>query len=138
MTILVAVADDDLRRQVVEIGVEMGRAFDEPLYVVHLTEDEVADAEARRIRTELTEELADSGITYDVAVEHTGFTRGRGGKATGRRLAEIASDVTITHIVVGHHSKRALQSLTEGSTAVAVAKAASVPVTVVPERLARE
>jgi nucleotide-binding universal stress UspA family protein len=133
MTVLVAVADDDLRERVVAVGIELGRAFEEPLYVVHLTADETADAEAREVRTEMDDRLADVGIDYDVAVEHAGFTRGRSGNATGKQLAEIASDVTISHIVVGHHTKRALRSFAEGSTAFAVAEAASVPVTVVPE-----
>jgi K+-sensing histidine kinase KdpD len=135
MTILVAVADDDLRERVVDVGIRLGRAFEEPLYVVHLTDDEVADADARETRSELAAHLADAGIEYDVAVEHAGFTRGRSGAATGKQVAEIASDVAITHIVVGHHTKHALRALAEGRTAFAVAEAASVPVTVVPESL---
>jgi nucleotide-binding universal stress UspA family protein len=135
MTILAAVADDDLRAQVLEVGIEMARAFGEPLYVVHLTDDEVADAEARQIRSEMSDRLTDAGIEYDVAVEHVGLTRGRSGKAAGKQLVEIASDVSISHLVVGHHTKRALRNLTEGSTAVTVADAASVPVTIVPETL---
>jgi nucleotide-binding universal stress UspA family protein len=135
MTVLVAIADDDLRERVVDVGTQLGRAFEEPLYVVHLTEDEVADGHAREVRAEIDDRLAGAEIEYDVAVEHAGLTRGRSGNATGRMLAEIASDVTISHIVVGHHTKRALRSLAEGSTAFAVAEAASVPVTVVPETL---
>lgn len=135
MTVLVAVADDGLRGRVVDVGIQLGRAFEEPLYVVHLTDDEVANVDARAIRSELATHLADAGVEYDVAVEHAGFTRGRSGTATGKQLAEIASDVAITHIVVGHHAKHALRTLAEGSTAFAVAEAASVPVTVVPETL---
>jgi nucleotide-binding universal stress UspA family protein len=133
MAILVAVADDDLKERVIDIGVEMGRAFEESLYVVHLTEDEIADAEARQVRTDIDARLEGADVEYDVAVEHMGVTRGRSGHATGRQLAEIASDVAIGHVVVGHHSKRALRSLAEGNTAMALAEAASVPVTVVPE-----
>lgn len=137
MTVLVAVADDDLRERVVDIGIELGRAFEEPLYVVHLTEDAEADAHTRQVRAEIEARLAalDAAVEYDVAVEHAGFSRGRRGNATGKQLAEIASDVAISHIVVGHHSKRLLRSVAQGSTAVAVAEAASVPVTVVPETL---
>jgi nucleotide-binding universal stress UspA family protein len=132
MTILVAVADDDLRDRVLAMGVELGTAFEEPLYVVHLTEDEVADGDTRTIRHEIEETLADSGVEYTVAVEHAGFTTGRSGRSTGKQLAEIAADVDISHVVVGHESKRALRSLAQGNTAFAVADATNIPVTIVP------
>lgn len=132
MTILVAVADDDLRDQVLTMGVRLGTAFEEPLYVVHLTEDEVADGDTRQTRHELEESLADTGVDYSVAVEHAGFTTGRSGRSTGKQLAEIAADVEISHVVVGHESKRALRSLARGNTAFAVADAANIPVTIVP------
>jgi nucleotide-binding universal stress UspA family protein len=138
MTVLVAVADDRVRRRVLGVAVELGRALGEDLYVVHLTDEPYADSEIRAVRDRLREDLLDSGVGFSVSIEHVEHGGTRPGTAVGRQLADIASDVDITHAVVGHRSKELLGRLLRGDTAFTVAEAANVPVTVVPEGVAED
>ncbi|MGM0604042.1 MAG: universal stress protein [Halobacteriota archaeon] len=133
MVVLVAVADDHVRDRVLSVALELGTSIDTELYVVHLTTDEVADGDARLIRDELQRTLADAPIDCTVAIEFVGRGGIRSGHRIGHTLVDIASDVEITHIVVGHTSKRLIQNLTQGNTAFAVADGADVPVTIVPD-----
>lgn len=133
MTVLVAVADDNIREQVLAVGIKLGRSLDRELYVVHLTDEELADNETRHVRDELRDELAGRGVAFSVAIEHLEREAARSSEAIGRQLAEIATDIDIDHAVVGHRSKGVVERLTAGNTAFAVADAATVPVTVVPE-----
>lgn len=130
MALLVAVADDDVSDRVLETGVQLGRAFGEPLSVVHLTTEEIAGATERELRDRLESTLSERSIEYSVELEHVA-----GGSATAvaDRLGEIAADTEIGHIVVGHRSKGLLGRLLTGNTAVEVARGANVPVTIVPE-----
>jgi nucleotide-binding universal stress UspA family protein len=133
MTVLVAVADDGMRQRVLDVAVGLGRAFGEDLYVVHLTDEEYADGERRAIRDRVREQLADADVEFSVSIEHVEHRGARASTTVGRQLADIASDVHITHAVVGHRSKELVGRLVKGDTAFAVAEAATVPVTVVPE-----
>jgi nucleotide-binding universal stress UspA family protein len=135
MTVLVAVADDAVRQRVLGVGVALGQALGEELYVVHLTDEEYADREIRAVRDRLRDELRDRGVAFSVSIEHVEHAGSRPGTAVGRQLADIASDVEITHVVVGHRSKELVGRLVRGDTAFALADAADVPVTVVPEGL---
>ncbi len=131
MALLVAVADDDVSDQVLETGVRLGQAFGESLSVVHLTAEETAGATERELRDRLESQLSGRQIEYSIALEHV--AGGGSAPAVGDRLAEIATDTGITHIVVGHRSKGLLGRLLTGNTAVEVARGANVPVTIVPE-----
>lgn len=131
MALLVAVADDDVSDQVLETGVRLGEAFGEPLSVVHLTTEQHADASDRAVRDKVKATLSGRPIEYSVGIEHVGG--GGSAPAVGDRLAEIATDTDISHIVVGQRSKGLLGRLLTGNTAVEVARATSVPVTIVPE-----
>jgi len=137
MVVLVAVADDAVRDQVLAVGIELGQALERGLYVVHLTDEELADNETRHVRDGLREELAGRGVAFSVAIEHLERDAAREGEAVGRQLADIASDVDVDHAVVGHRSKGVIERLTAGNTAFAVADAATVPVTIVPEGVDR-
>jgi nucleotide-binding universal stress UspA family protein len=134
MTLLVAVADDELRDAVLETAVELGAALETDLEVVHLTTDATADGDARAIRDQVRERLADAPVGVTVTLEHVEHETARSGTAVGRQIADIASDVAISHVVVGHRSKAVVERLVDGDTAFAVADAVSVPVTVVPPR----
>lgn len=133
MTILVAVANDAVSEEVLDTGVRLGAALDEELYVVHLLEDELADAQAKRVRDMLRTRLADETVVATVALEHVGRSGSREGTRIGHELLELASDVDITHIVMGHERKGLTGRLASGDAAFSVVEAASVPVTIVPD-----
>jgi len=130
MALLVAVADDDVSDRVLETGVQLGRAFGEPLSVVHLTAEETTGATERELRDRIESTLSERSIGYSVELEHVadGSTT-----AVADRLGGIAADTEVNHIVVGHRSKGLLGRLLTGNTAVEVARGANVPVTIVPE-----
>lgn len=135
MTVLVALADDPVSDKVLDAAVRLGTAFEEPLYVVHLTDREHASNDTRRLRDETVARLEGRGVEFSVAIEHASLGGVRSAGAVGRELAELASDVEITHIVTGHTSKALFERLREGTTAFTVADSANVPVTVVPEEV---
>jgi nucleotide-binding universal stress UspA family protein len=132
MTILAAVADDAGRERVLDVAVDLGHGLDQDVYVVHLVGDASAGADARRLRDEVREYLADAGVASTVAVEAISHTSARPGPRIARELIDAAADVEITHIVMGHAPKGLFERLTEGSTAFAVADETSLPVTIVP------
>ena len=129
MALLVAVADD-VSDRVLETGVRLGRAFGEPLSVVHLTAEETAGATERELRDRIESTLSERSIEYSVELEYVadGSTT-----AVADQLGEIAADTEVNHIVVGHRSKGLLGRLLTGNTAVEVARGADIPVTIVPE-----
>jgi nucleotide-binding universal stress UspA family protein len=133
VTILVAIADDATRDGVIDVALRLGRAAGEELYVVHLVEDEVADADAKRIRRELRRRFVDEDIVSTISIEYIGHTGRRSGSRIGRELIDIASDVSISHIVMGHVSKPLVRNIRQGNTAFTVVNDASVPVTIVTE-----
>ena len=138
MTVLVAVTDDGMADAVVDTGVRLGRAFEEELYVVYLTEAETASAETREMRDDLRADLDARGVPFSVGIEHVEHVTPRSSRAVGRQLADIATDVDISHVVVGHRSKAFLGRLVTGDVAFTLAETADVPVTVVPDPLASE
>jgi len=138
MTVLVAVSNDGMQEAVIDTGVRLGRGFEQELYVVYVTEEETASSRAREIRDELREDLETRGVPFSVAIEHVEHVNPRSGRAVGKQLADIASDVRITHVVVGHRSKALLNRLVSGDVAFTLAETAEVPVTVVPDPLASE
>jgi len=132
MTILVAVADDTASSHVLEAAVELGVGLNQPLYVVHLVADEIADATAERVRDGLRDYLDDEPVDATVALEYVGRFSTRPGPRIARELLEIATDVEITHIVMGHEPKGFGGRLRSGDAAFAVVDRATVPVTIVP------
>jgi len=132
MTILVAAADDEASSRVIDTAVTLGVALDTPLYVVHLVDDTDADRAAERMRDGLTDRLADEPVEATVALEYVGRHSRRPGARIAHELLEIAEDVHITHIVMGHEPKGLRGRLRSGDAAVAVINEATVPVTVVP------
>lgn len=138
MTILVPVATGPLRSEVLDTAIELAECFDQELYVVHMVDDNDADSGAKRVRDDLRAELADVDVAVTVSLEHVSRRDLRQGSRIGQEVVDIATDVGITHIVMGHRSRGTLAGLTRGSTAFSVADQASVPVTVVPESAAHE
>jgi len=133
MVILVAVALDPLRRQVLDVAAELGRGLDEALYLVHFTDEQTAGAEARDLRNDLQQRMSDRDVAATVSIEHASHGGLRRGTQIGQCLLDLAADVEVSHIVMGHTSKGPLGSLTERNAAFAVADDAPVPVTVVPD-----
>ena len=132
MTILVAVADDPMRDRVLDVALDLGRGLDHDLYVLHLVDGASADTEARRLRDEVREYVADAAVAATVSVEQISHTGARSGTRTAQELLDAAADVDISHIVMGHSSKGLLGNLKDGSTAFAVADRAEIPVTIIP------
>lgn len=133
MSILVAIADDELRTHVLGAAITLGKALDDELYVVHVTDEEGATVDTRNLADEIRNELVGRGVEFSVAIEYVESPTRRSGTAVGQRLASIADDEEITHAVVGHQAKDRIERLLGGDVAFSVAEAASVPVTIVPE-----
>lgn len=137
MTILVAVTDDQVSGSVVDVATKLGTALDEELYVVHLTDNEYANTHERRIRDDVRAQFEERNVDCEVGIEYLNRSGLRTSAAVGRQLADLAEDVTISHVVIGHRSKSRLAELTTGHTGKVVADGAHVPVTIVPEDLDR-
>jgi len=132
MTILVAVADDGAASRVIDTAVTLGEALSTPLYVVHLVGEAHADRTAERMRDALENRLDDEPVESRVALEYVGRHSRRPGARIAHELLEIAADVDITHIVMGHEPKGLRGRLRSGDVAFAVVNETTVPVTVVP------
>lgn len=133
MTILVAVSRDHVREKVIDMGLRLGKAFDQELYVVHLLDDDNPTTDPSQIRAELRERVLGENVVATVAVESVDPALVRAGPRLGRELLDLAEDDDITHIVVGHTSQGLVDNITRGNTAFTVADAAPVPVTIIPE-----
>lgn len=133
MVILVAIGADEMQPAVLDAAVEAGQAFGEKLYVVHLTADREASGAERQVRTVIQNRLENEPVSYSVSLEHGNRSGKRSGGALGQQLADIATDVEISRIIVGHRSKGLSRKLVDGNTAFGIIAAADVPVTVVPE-----
>ncbi|MFC6976853.1 universal stress protein [Halomicroarcula sp. GCM10025709] len=132
MTILVAIADDAARDRVLDTATELGTGLDRDLYIVHLVEQQTANPKARRIREEIRERTSDAAVVSTISVEYITHQGSRSATRTARELLDIAADVDITHIVMGHLSKGVVENITQGNTAFAVVDESTVPVTIVP------
>jgi len=133
MTILVAIANDSVSPAVIDTAVRLADGLDEELYVVHLVDENTADGTAMQLRDEMRDRFRDATVVATVAIEHVGRSAMRSGTRIGNELLELAADVDIQHIVMGHEPKGLAGRLREGDAAVAVIDAADVPVTIVPE-----
>jgi nucleotide-binding universal stress UspA family protein len=133
MTILVSVADDQIRERVLDVAVDLGRGLDNDLYILHLVDSSSADTDAKRLRDEVREYIADADVPATVSVEQISHTGPRSGTRTAQELLDAAADVHISHIVMGHTSKGLLGNLKDGSTAFAVVDRADIPVTIVSD-----
>lgn len=131
MVVLVAIGADEMQPAVLDEAVELAKAFDEGLYVVHLTAGTEASAAERNIRNEIQNRLENEQVTYSISLEHGNRSGKRSGEALGQQLADIATDVDISRIVIGYRSKGFPRNLVDGNTAFAVIAATDVPVTVV-------
>jgi nucleotide-binding universal stress UspA family protein len=133
MAILVAISDDDRFEAVLETAARLAETMDQSLTVAHVTANRTASGAERSFRDDIRSFLADSGLETEIALEHLDRSGLRSGTAIGKQLVELADDVEIDHIVVGHRSKSHLTALRDGHTGFVVAEGASVPVTIVPE-----
>lgn len=133
MTILVAIDHDSVQDAVVDVAVDLAKGLDQELYVVHLVDREVADSTAMAVRDELRERFAEENVVATVALEHNSHSGARSSSRIGHELVDLATDVDISHVVMGHSTKGLFRQLTEGSTAFSVVAAVDVPVTIVPD-----
>lgn len=133
MTILVAIDHDSVQDAVINVAIDLARGLDQELYVVHLVDSAVADSTAKAVRDEIRERFAGENVVATVALEHNSHGGARSSSRIGHELVDLASDVEISHIVMGHSTKGLFRQLTQGSTAFSVVAAVEVPVTIVPD-----
>ncbi|MFB6200696.1 MAG: universal stress protein [Halorhabdus sp.] len=139
MVLLVPLAASiQLRETVLNVAIELGDGLNQDLYVVHLVETDTAASADRDVRDDIRAQLSDTAVSATVALEHVGHWSPRPAARVGRDVLELARDVQVTHIVMGHTSKGVLAELAHGSTVEAVIDEAPVPVTVVSEHVARD
>ncbi|WP_181686213.1 universal stress protein [Halorhabdus salina] len=135
MAILVPIAaNSGLGDEVLDVAVTLANGLDEELYVVHIVTDE-ARMEDKRIRDALRETVVDAEVPATVSLEQVGHWAPRPRARIGQDILELAEDVDVSHIVMGHTAKGVLEELTQGSAVEAVVDNAPVPVTVVSERV---
>jgi len=84
------------------------------------------------MRDDLRERLADAPVVSTVSLEHVGRLGSRQEKRIGQELLELAADVDVSQIVMGHQAKGISGRLWSGDAAFAVVDGATVPVTIVP------
>lgn len=132
MAVLVAIGDDDQSEAVLGVAAGLAAALEQQLTAVHLT-DETASKRDRELRDEIQSALAETDIESAVELEHLNRSGLRSGTAVAKQLVDIAAEVDIEHIVIGHRSKTRLAELRDGHTGFAVAREAPVPVTIVSE-----
>jgi K+-sensing histidine kinase KdpD len=133
VSILVAVSDDDDFETVLTVGVRLAAGLEQGLRVTHITEEENASGRERAFRDDIEAFLSETDVSVAVDLEHLSRGGLRSGTAIGKQLLELAEDVDIEHVVIGHHSKDRLRAASEGHTDFVVAESAGVPVTIVPE-----
>ena len=132
MTILVAVSDDDSYEPVLTTAVRLAAGLNQPLRVTHITETDSASGAERAFRDDVRAFLAETEVDVEVDLEHLERGGLRQGTAVGRQLLELAEDVDVDHVVVGHRSKDRLTTVREGHTDFTLVEDARVPVTIVP------
>ncbi|ERG97825.1 MAG: universal stress protein family [Haloquadratum sp. J07HQX50] len=133
MSILVAIGNDGRFEEVLTVAMQLATGLDEGLYVAHLTENKSASADDRSFRDNVQSFLSSADVPVEFSLEHLNRSGLRSGTAVGKQLVDLASDVEIEHIVIGHRSKNRLAAVREGHTGFVVAEGAAVPVTIVPE-----
>jgi len=133
MSILVAVSDDDDFKIVLTVAMRLAAGLDQDLQVTHVTGEKSASQRERAFRDDVRAFLSEANMPVDINLEHLDRGGLRSGTAIGKQLLELAEDVDIDHIVIGHHSKNRLRTASQGHTDFIVAEAAAVPVTIVPE-----
>lgn len=133
MGILVAVGDDDRFETVLQVALRLAAGLEQRLYVVHVTQDQNASGTERAFRNQVQTFLEEADVQTDVSLQYLDRGGLRSGTAVGRQLLDLAADVGVDHIVLGHRSKNRLATAREGHTAFVVVEEATVPVTIVPE-----
>jgi nucleotide-binding universal stress UspA family protein len=133
MSILVAVSDDDEFMTVLTVAMRLAAGLEQGLQITHLTENRDASSRERAFREDVRAFLSEADVPVAVDLEHLDRGGLRSGTAVGQQLLELAEDVDVEHVVVGHHSKDRLRAVAEGHTDFVVVEEAAVPVTVVPD-----
>ena len=132
MTILVAVANDPVRDAVLDVAINLAQGLGEELDIVHLVDDENADATDKEIRDAIRDRVEGENVVATVSLEQITHGASRPNHRIGQELVDLAADVDVTHVVMGHSEKGLFEQLSQGSTAYAVVSAVDVPVTIVP------
>lgn len=133
MAILVAINDDDRFETVLQVAARFGKGLDQDLVVVHVTANENASGSDRGFRDDAQEIVSKTDIQTEVTLEHLNRDGLRSGTAVGKQLLDVAKEVDVDYVVIGHRSKTQLEKLRDGHTGFVVAEEANVPVTLVPE-----
>lgn len=133
MAILVAIGDDDQFETVLAVASQFAQKMNQDLTVAHVTTDDNASSSDRDFRDKVESYISEADVSAEVKLEYLNRSGLRSGTAIGKQLVDIAEDVEIDHIIIGHRSKSQLAEIRDGHTGFVVAEEATVPVTIVSE-----
>lgn len=130
MDILVPIDGSDPSERALRFAIDLVRALEGSLQVVHFTD---AETDATAVTIERANELleasgidAESTVSIDVEL---GF---RSGNRIGDDIVSYANEHGFDHVVMGHHGSGTIDRLMLGSAAETVLRSGEVPVTVIP------
>lgn len=131
MDILVPIDASECSQRALSRALELARALDATVDVVHFTEVEnevVADLEAN---VDAVLDRSDVGGETSI-VGDVRLSSPRASTRIGNDILSFAAEGDYDHIVMGHHGTGAVGQLLLGSAAETVVKNTEIPVTVVP------
>jgi nucleotide-binding universal stress UspA family protein len=135
MVILVAIKDSDAHA-VVDRGVELADAFDDPLHVVHVTEIEMsaddigsdfADGSRSQLESNAAESAREALGDVTVPAEAVGIV----GESTPKAILDYADQVDARYIVIGGRKRTPVGKALTGSTTQSILLDSDVPVVTV-------
>lgn len=131
MTILVPVDGSECSMRALQYAIDLARAEDDDLHVVHFTDHETS--ETTELEEMIYDRLDEAGI--DAEVEVIGDIRLSDFKSSnrvGKNVLELAAKRDFDQIVMGHHGSGFVESALLGSAAETVVASTDVPVSIVP------
>lgn len=129
MNVLVPVDGSDCSFRALEFGIGFAERYDAELKVIHITDHSSETTE--RVVGRAEDFLEDEGVDEDVDV-YFDVRKFRRFSRIGKDILELAEEMDIDHIVMGHHGTGVVGRAIIGSAARTVVKAAERPVTVIP------
>lgn len=131
MKILVPIDGSEPSANALSVGIEMARAFDATLDVVHVTDQETEATED--IVETATERLREAGFDDDVEILFDDDADALGAStAVGKDILQLIDERGYDHVVMGSHGGGCVEELFVGSASETVLDEATIPVTVVP------
>ncbi|MDX1745232.1 MAG: universal stress protein [Halobacteriales archaeon] len=135
MKLLAPIDGSDCSFRALELAVEFARQYNATLHVVHFV-DQDADRDREDTQNLISRAeavLDDAGVeTAPEVVTDVWITDYRYANRIGKDILDLATEEGYDHVVMGHHGTGVIGRAILGSAAETVARAATVPVTIVP------